>query len=74
MFLFALCFVHISLTQFTGWYGRVPAEVLLALNLTDAFQRVAIITFKSDVSPRAISISFYGFLNTLNFWEYASDL
>lgn len=69
-----LSFVHISLTQFTGWYRGVPAEVLLALNLTDAFQSVTTFTFKSDVSPRAISISFYGFLNTLNFWEYTSDL
>lgn len=74
MFLFDLSFVHISLTQFTGWYRGVPAEVLLALNLTDAFQSVTTFTFKSDVSPRAISISFYGFLNTLNFWEYTSDL
>lgn len=74
MLLFGLCFIYISLTQFTGWDRRVPAQVLLALNLTDAFQRVTIVTFKGDISPRAISISLYSFLNTLNFWEYTSDL
>lgn len=74
VFPFALCFIHMPLTQFTGGYRRVPAEVFLALNVTDAFQGVTVITFKSDASPRAISVSSNGFLNTLNFWEYTSDL
>lgn len=74
MLLFDLCFVYIPLTQFAGWHGRVPAEILLALGVTDAFQHVTIVTFKSDVSARAISISFNGFFNTLDIREFTSDL
>lgn len=74
IFLFGLCLIYISLTEFAGWHGRVPAEVLLALNLTEAFQRVPVITFKSDVSPKSVCFSSRGFLNALNFREYTTDL
>lgn len=71
---FVLCFVCIPLTQFTGWHGRVPAEILLALGVPDAFQRVTIVTLEGDVSPGEISISFNGLFNTLDIREFTSDL